>query len=89
MKDILGNRINKNTLVYWKSKEMVFRVADVSDGGLSIVSEEGRGVTPPTITLCVQLPVLNVKPGTEAQLDDFVCVLDPTATQVIEGMLKQ
>lgn len=89
MKDQIGNRIEKGSLLYWQSKQMAVVVADVSTGGLSLADSKMR--TPPTITLQITIPI-NLGPNVTAEtcaLQDFLCLVNPEATKIVEGMIQQ
>lgn len=89
MKDCIGNRIAKGSLLYWKSKQMAVAVADTNDGGLAL--GDSKQITPPTITLQITVPI-NLDRGVTAEqatLQDFLCLINPAATAEVERMLTQ
>ena len=89
MKDCIGNRIAKGSLLYWKSKQMAVAVSDVNSGGLSL--GDSKQMTPPTITIQVTIPI-NLERGVTAEqaiLQDFICLVNPAATAEVERMLTQ
>lgn len=89
MKDLLGNRISKGSLLWWKSKDMMMVVADASEGGLEL--GDSKQVLPPTITLQVTIPI-NLARGVTADtctLQDFLCLVNPQVTAAVEGMMTQ
>jgi len=86
---MISNKIVEGSLVLWKEKALIFRVVAASDGGLTVVGEKGKGITPPTITLQITLPVDVEDPRREPTLGDFLCCLDPQQQAAIESMIKQ
>lgn len=88
----MGNRIEKGAPIHWyipedTAKRNVFRVLDVSDGGLSVVGPGGETRSPATITLVITLPIRGVAKGQEPILADFVVLLDPSSQSLAERML--
>lgn len=93
MRDAIDNKISKGDLVEWRipkgTRATIVRVLEVRDGGLSVISGSERGVSKPMLTIQLQFPVDGVEPGKEAQLFEFLRVVDPSSDALVEGMLKQ
>ena len=94
MRDGLGNKVGKGYLILWHVPEdmarrgLVFRVADVSDGGLSVVGRDGERKSPASLTLVTTLPI-NAPNGQEPVLGDFICILDPQSQSAVERILDE
>ena len=91
MKDKLGNKIVKGSMLQWRMSEEDFKrmrgeiyavASDVSEPML-----EGND-QPPTLAITIIIPISGVTKGKEAQLSDFVCVQNPQQEAMLSGMLK-
>lgn len=85
MRDAIGNKLLEDSIVVWHLPKvldkLVLRVTRVHDGGLPI-GTTGE-FTEPTLTLSIDVPIGNVKPGAEAQLGDFMCLRDPRSEELL------
>jgi hypothetical protein len=86
MKDMVGNTIREGDLLAWslpdKLTNIIVRAQRVHDGGLSMGS--GGDLTPPILTVIIDIPVSDVRKGDEARLADFVCVRDPRSEALLD-----
>jgi len=91
MRDALGNKIKEGALLWMLSWGVVAKVTRVEDGGLSIVGPKGGGITPPVLTVSVDLPMDTSKlgRGEEPWSGSIICVIDPRLEGAVEAMLKQ
>jgi hypothetical protein len=93
MRDALGNRISDRSILCWHpdaahlKRGLIVQAVSVSDGGITL-SDSGQ-LTPPMLIIQVMIPVGGVKPGAEAVLEEFLCVVNPAAEAAIEGMLER
>lgn len=78
MRDALGNKIEKGAMLYWTKKEMMVHVVDITEPTL-----EGND-TPPTLTVAMQIPVMGVARGKEAQLGEFFMPVSPKSDSLLD-----
>ncbi len=93
MRDAIGNRIHEGSLLWMQHWGVVARVSKLHEGGLSVVGADRneRSVTPPVLTLEIDMPLdaRQITPGVEPQLQGILCIIDPRAERVVDGMLRQ
>jgi hypothetical protein len=91
MRDSIGNQLREGALVWMQEWACVARVAKIHDGGLSVVGHGKHDVTPPVLTIQVDIPLdpKMIPPGGEISLTGIMCLVDPRHTAAIEGMIKQ
>ena len=95
IRDAIGNRISDRSILCWHpdaahlKRGLIVQAVSVSDGGITL-GDSGQ-LTPPMLIIQVMIPVGGVKPGAgaEAVLEEFLCVVNPAAEAVIEGMLER
>lgn len=84
MRDLLGNKIESGSLLWWISKSIPMKVARIETGG---IADTAGDVSPDRLVLEISCPVPQTTKGAETQLSDFLCTLNPDAERIIEGML--
>ena len=78
MKDALGNKLEAGNLVLWNN--MIAKVREVSDGGISIVDKSGgEGKAAPRIVL--EIAIIN--PPANA----VIRVVDPASESLVESAM--
>ena len=92
MRDAINNIISKNSLLCWHpspdalKRGLIVQAVHVSDGGLSM--GDTKQLTP--AMLIVQVPIyVNIPPGKEPTLEEFLCVVNPQAEAAIDDMLNR
>lgn len=73
MRDLLGNTILPGTLLWWITKALPIRVARIEE--------------PSKLVLELTIPLDAITEGVETQLADFLCIVNPEAERIVEGML--
>jgi len=94
IRDAIGNRISDRSTLCWQpdaariKRGLLVQVVSVSDGGITL-GDSGQ-LTPPMLIIQMMIPVGGVNPGAgaEAVLEEFLCVVNPAAEAVIEGMME-
>lgn len=86
MRDLLGNKITEGSLLWWLPKGIPIHVARIEPGGVHTLGDSEP--TPAKLVLEVRIPIQEHTKGSETQLADFVCVQNPEAEKIIEGMLE-
>jgi hypothetical protein len=91
MRDAIGNKISEGSLLVWHPNldhlktGIIVNVAHVTDGGLSLA--DTKQLTPAMLVIQIPIPVNNIDPGKEAQVGEFLCVVNPQAEAAIEKMI--
>lgn len=85
MRDILGNSIRVDSLLWWISKSIPMRVARIEEPSLVSIDREGQAKTKLILELTV--PIDMMTGGAETQLADFLCTINPNAEEIISSML--
>ena len=69
----------------------VAKVTRVSDGGLAVVSGDGRGVSPPVLILEIAIPMEgnNIPKGQELTVPGMFCVVNPAQDAMLDKMMRQ
>jgi hypothetical protein len=83
MTDVLGNKIARGNILYWKSKDIAVSVLDVVEPAL-----EGN-TQMPMLVIMIQVPIAGAERGKPIQLADFMRLVDPRSEGIIEGALRQ
>jgi hypothetical protein len=91
MRDMIGGKITKDDLLYWRFPEnlhgVLVNVAKVEEGGLTVIDKGKGGITPPTLTVFLTIPVAVSEPGKEPWLSDFLRVVNPRSDQLVQNIL--
>jgi hypothetical protein len=86
MRDAINNVIKEGDLLAWDVPKdlsnVVVRAARVHDGGLTMGTS--GDVTPPVLTVMIDIPIADVRKGDEARLRDFLCVRDPRSEALLD-----
>lgn len=91
MRDAIGNKLNEGALVWMQEWHCVARISKIHEGGLSVVGGGRHDVTPPVLTIQVDIPLDSkmIPPGGEAALSGIMCLVDPRHTAAIEKLVTQ
>lgn len=83
MLDGLGNRICKGQYLYWKGKDVLVRVVEVSEA--TVIG----GDTMPMLTVIAQVPVGGAITGKEVFVADMLRVVDPTQEARLDAAMTE
>jgi hypothetical protein len=91
MRDAIGNQLREGVLVWMQQWSCVARVTRIADGGLSMVTPRGGEVTPPVLTVSIDIPLdgSKVPHGQELMLQGIICILNPQAEAYVDKLMKQ
>lgn len=86
VRDAINNVIKEGDLLAWNvpkdTTNIVVRAARVHEGGLAMGAS--GDVTPPVLTVMIDIPISDVRKGAEARLADFLCIRDPRSEQLLD-----
>jgi len=85
MKDLLGNTLKPGSLLWWLTKGIPIRVARIEEPSTLTINRQPQKTR---LVLEVTIPLDAMTEGSETQLPDFLCIVNPDAERVIEGMLE-
>ena len=87
MRDLIGNRIEEGHLLWWMKLGIPAKVVRIFESRISPIN--GKDVVPPSITIELTFPIdpSKIPSGQEAQLGEFLRIVDPKQEDALNRVL--